>query len=41
MKLTLTVRDDKAEFFLELLKEFDFVTILSVIKEEDDSAIDN
>ena len=34
MKLTLNVREDKADFFLELLNEFEFVTILSVVKED-------
>ena len=34
MELTLNVREYKADFFLELLNELDFVTILSIVKDD-------
>jgi hypothetical protein len=34
MELLLDVREDKVDFFLELLNEFDFVKIVSMIRED-------
>ena len=41
MKLLIDVRNDKVDFIIELLNEFDFVTILSIVNEEDKSIVDN